>query len=414
MPCTKSARWIGAGLLVAVLLLASPRVRGATAGSSPTPLSADSARPPLIVGVAVDEAGIGEGDLQRSQELVLALIEALPKGSQMLLASFSGDKRIVLAPTVDRTLLASSFAEFKAGTSAVALPDGLFDMVGYLGSRDAESKALLLVSAGRAREGDLQFEDPLNAAVSRHIPIYALAVGQGDGKLLRRIAKITGGEYIRLEVADASMLAHTINPGAPADGAAAPQRAEGTPSPRPEGRAPAGLLGAAAVFFSLGGLLMLGIVVLMIRRMATAAPAKPPPSVAAGDRIEAPLLESTKEEIIHVEDEPVLEQTLVVNANPILRALSGPGAGKNFPLSASGSTSIGRSRRNDIVVPEDGASAQHCRIDREGDSYVLHDLGATNGTWVNGARTNRAILQHGDRLKVSETVFTVSLFGDRD
>ena len=109
----------------------------------------------------------------------------------------------------------------------------------------------------------------------------------------------------------------------------------------------------------------------------------------------------------------MLEKTLMVNANPILRALSGPVAGQNFSLSVSGRTSIGRSRRNDIVVPEDAASAQHCRIDREGDSYVLHDLGATNGTWVNGTRTERAVLQHGDRLKVGETVFTVSLFGDR-
>jgi pSer/pThr/pTyr-binding forkhead associated (FHA) protein len=113
------------------------------------------------------------------------------------------------------------------------------------------------------------------------------------------------------------------------------------------------------------------------------------------------------------DDEAGLEKTLVVDAHPTLRALSGPGAGKNFPLSPSGTTSIGRSRRNDILVPEDAASAQHCRIDREGDSYVLHDLGATNGTWVNGTRSDRAVLQHGDRLKVGETVFTVSLFGDR-
>ena len=65
------------------------------------------------------------------------------------------------------------------------------------------------------------------------------------------------------------------------------------------------------------------------------------------------------------------------------------------------------------MVPEDAASAQHCRIDREGDSYVLYDLGSTNGSWVNAARVDRAVLQHGDRLKVGDTVFTVSLFGDR-
>ena len=179
----------------------------------------------------------------------------------------------------------------------------------------------------------------------------------------------------------------------------------------------AGLLGAAAVFFSLGGLVMLGIVFLLIRRLAAPEAPKGAPIPPAPVRIapsSPPSPADGGEVISHVEDEPVLEKTLVVNANPILRALSGPGAGKNFPLSPTGQTSIGRSRRNDIVVPEDAASAQHCRIDREGDSYVLHDLGATNGTFVNGVRTDRAVLQHGDRLKVGGTVFTVSLFGDRD
>ena len=158
---------------------------------------------------------------------------------------------------------------------------------------------------------------------------------------------------------------------------------------------------------------MLGTVVLLSRRLAAPDPGKAAPAPPVPARSAAP--PAPAEEVIsHEEDEPVLEKTLVVNANPILRALSGPGAGKNFPLSATGQTSIGRSRRNDIVVPEDAASAQHCRIDREGDSYVLHDLGATNGTFVNGARTERAVLQHGDRVKVAGTVFTVSLFGDRD
>lgn len=417
MPKRRSARWFGGGLSLAFLLFASPRLLHAAPQASPTPAAGDNERPPLILGVAVDEAGIGEADLQRSQELILALLEALPKGSQMMLATFSGDKRTVLPPTADRALVAAAFADFKAGTSGVALPDGLFDMVGYLGSREADSRVLLLVSAGRAREGDLQFEDPLNAAVSKHIPIFALGVGQGDGRLLRRITKITGGEFVRLEVADVSMLAHLIDPGTQLGEAVSPLRAEGTPSPRPEARTSPGLLGAAAVFFSLGGLLMLGIVFLLIRRLA--APEAPKAVPAPLAPLRSPVLpasppEPVEQAIAHLEDEPVLETTLVVNANPILRALSGPGAGKNFPLSSAGQTSIGRSRRNDIVVPEDAASAQHCRIDREGDSYVLHDLGATNGTWVNGARTDRAILQHGDRVKVGGTVFTVSLFGDRD
>ena len=414
----RSAIRFGPGLSLA-FVLGARSLMAAEAPSTPTPTPQAAGRPPLILAVAVDEEGIGEGDLQRSQDLVLALLSVLPPRSQMMVTSFSGEKRILLPPTDDRALLSETLATLKAGTSGVALPDGLFDIVEYLGNRDADVRTVLLISAGRVREGDLRFEDPLNAASARHIPIFALAVGQGDGKLLRRIAKITSGDFVRLEVADATMLAHSIFAGGSSEGASL-ARAGASPSPKPEGRSSAGLLGAAAVFFSLGGLLMLGIVFLLIRRLAAPAADKASPPSPAPARVQAPpplpslALEPAAEVMTREEDEPALEKTLVVNANPILRALSGPGAGKNFPLSASGQTSIGRSRRNEIVVPEDAASAQHCRIDREGDSYVLHDLGATNGTWLNGARTERAVLQHGDRLKVGETVFMVSLFGDRE
>ena len=410
--------------LVAASLAASPglppEVFGQTASPDATPEVL--ARPPLVLGVAIDEAGMTQGDLQRSQDLVLALLDKLPEGSRMMIGSFSGEKRIVLPPTADRSLVTAALAGFEAGASGVALPDGLFDMVEYLGAQDFASRALLLVSAGRVREGDLQFEDPLNAATSKSVPIFALALGQGDGKLLRRIAKITGGEYVRLEVADAAMLAQSI---APREGSTsstiASVRSPEPPEPAPTPKAATGLLGAAAVFFSLGGLLMLGIVVLLIRRMSApqtpraAAPGLPQPSLALSlslPRNDALSLSSSPS-VAWPDDEVALEKTLVVNANPTLRALSGPGAGKNFPLSATGHTTLGRSRRNDIVVPEDGASAQHCRIDREGDSYVVHDLGSTNGTWLNDARTDRAVLQHGDRLKIGGTVFMVGLFGDR-
>lgn len=388
---------------------------------SPTP-SGHGSRPPLLFGVAFDEAGMSPADLQRSQELVLAMMDALPAGSQVMVSSFAGEKRIVLTATADRELVATALKGVEAGASGVALPDGLFDMVEYLGAQEADARALLLFSAGRVRDGDLQFEDPLNAATAKGIPIFALALGQGEGKLLRRIAKITGGEYVRLEVADAAMLGESIlrRDGTKTQSAVADRSPE-SPSPTPPPGPATGLLGAAAVFFSLGGLLMLGIVVLLIRRMSVAeaprpaAPVPPTPSLALSHSMprSAPHGLALDSPEASADDEVALEKTLVVNANPTLRALSGPGAGKNFPLSPTGHTTLGRSRRSDIVVPEEGASAQHCRIDREGDSYVLHDLGSTNGTWLNDARTDRAVLQHGDRLRVGGTVFTVSLFGDR-
>lgn len=422
--------WVG-GWLGATLFLISA-----------SHLAAQEAPAPLLVGVAVDETGMNPGDLEKGRELILDLLTRLPKGSQMSIASFSGDKRIVLPPTTDRRLVTASLDAFKAGTTGVALPDGLFDMVEYIAGRDSAARVLLLFSAGRVRDGDLQFEDPLNAATSKSIPIFTLALGQGDGKLLRRIAKITGGEYVRLEVADAVMLAQAMTRStqpAKGDDSTGATPSSSTPAPDPaEPRPSASLLGAVALFFWVGGLLMLGIVILLIRRLnrqptvaisahkpvTSAAPPAPStprmetraltrPGVSRPETEKPNDLATLIEPAMSLDDDVIVERTLVVDTNPTLRALSGPGAGKNFALSPFGPTSIGRSRRNDIVVPEDAASAQHCRIDREGDSYVLHDLGATNGTFVNGVRTERAVLKHGDRLKVGETIFTVGLFGDR-
>lgn len=400
-----------------IFCLATPLLSFAQAPSQP------QSGAKVVVGVAIDESDLAATDLQRSKEFVLALASALPPGSKIALAGFSGEKRIILPLTADKAEIEKALSSLKPGASGVALPDGLFDLVDYIGQQDAAARSVLLISEGRVKEGDLQFEDPLNAASLKKIPIFAVGAGQGDGKTLRRVAKITGGEYVRLEVADAAVLAASFMP-RPAPAAEASDLAAPEPSPTPIPRGATGLLGAAAIFFSIGGLLMLGIVVLMIRRMRsgsdqdvapTLVQSMPPrdtssrPSPSGSPRAAAVALAPKPDD-----DDPVVDRTLVVNANPTLRALSGPGAGRNFPLSASGTTSLGRSRRNDIVVPEDAASAQHCRIDREGDSYVVHDLGSTNGTWVNGARTDRALLQHGDRLKVGETVFAVSLFGDRN
>lgn len=48
-----------------------------------------------------------------------------------------------------------------------------------------------------------------------------------------------------------------------------------------------------------------------------------------------------------------------------------------------GSCTIGRSNTNQIVVLQSTASRQHACIERQGRTYVLFDLGSTNGTFVN-------------------------------
>src|ERR1044071_10269869 len=65
---------------------------------------------------------------------------------------------------------------------------------------------------------------------------------------------------------------------------------------------------------------------------------------------------------------------------------------------------IGRSARNDVCVPDPFASRVHAEVRREGDNYVLQDLGSANGTYYNGSRLEQPVtLTHGGRVKIGET-----------
>src|SRR3954453_10149940 len=54
---------------------------------------------------------------------------------------------------------------------------------------------------------------------------------------------------------------------------------------------------------------------------------------------------------------------------------------------------IGAMEDNDLVVSDDTVSRYHCRIVQEDSSYVLIDLGSTNGTFINRVRIKEAYLK---------------------
>src|SRR5205085_7438107 len=65
---------------------------------------------------------------------------------------------------------------------------------------------------------------------------------------------------------------------------------------------------------------------------------------------------------------------------------------------------IGRSARNDLCIPDPFASRVHAEVRREGDQYVLQDLGSANGTLYNGERVeNMVALAPGGRIQIGET-----------
>ena len=75
----------------------------------------------------------------------------------------------------------------------------------------------------------------------------------------------------------------------------------------------------------------------------------------------------------------------------------------HFPLGRLRIT-LGRSARNDLCVPDPFASRVHAEVRREGDEYILQDLGSANGTLYNGATVQGAVpLTAGGRIQIGET-----------
>ena len=69
---------------------------------------------------------------------------------------------------------------------------------------------------------------------------------------------------------------------------------------------------------------------------------------------------------------------------------------------------LGRSPQADIVVDDPYALEFHMRFVSGDEGMVLHDLGSTNGTYVNGRRvTAPQVLVKGDAVQVGKTVLEV-------
>ncbi len=66
---------------------------------------------------------------------------------------------------------------------------------------------------------------------------------------------------------------------------------------------------------------------------------------------------------------------------------------------------IGRDVAATVCVNSRSASRRHCVVRRNGDHYLIKDLGSSNGTLVNGLPVTECVLQHGDRIAVSDALF---------
>jgi pSer/pThr/pTyr-binding forkhead associated (FHA) protein len=98
-----------------------------------------------------------------------------------------------------------------------------------------------------------------------------------------------------------------------------------------------------------------------------------------------------------------------------LRFISGKYQGGEFPLRPHREIVIGRSSELDMVLVEDMVSRKHAKIVTDDRTVTIHDLGSTNGTFVNGEKVRVSEIKDGDRILIGTSIIKlVAMAGEQN
>ena len=121
--------------------------------------------------------------------------------------------------------------------------------------------------------------------------------------------------------------------------------------------------------------------------------------VVAGD---APLSETKTVRAAHSSAAPNPKRRGWAAQRPQLVVIDGAGKGDTVPL--QGEIVVGRAADAILDVDDDYASGHHARFYRDNQSWIVADLGSTNGTIVNGMRIARPTrVGDGDIVRIGRT-----------
>ncbi|MBO0900315.1 FHA domain-containing protein [Cellulomonas sp. zg-ZUI222] len=111
------------------------------------------------------------------------------------------------------------------------------------------------------------------------------------------------------------------------------------------------------------------------------------------------------------------DEAAAVQALPPTSALllmqRGPSAGARFLLDAE-RTTAGRSTSADIFLDDVTVSRKHAEFVRDGNQFVVRDIGSLNGTYVNRERIDAAVLRPGDEVQIGKYRMTFHPSPHRD
>jgi pSer/pThr/pTyr-binding forkhead associated (FHA) protein len=92
-------------------------------------------------------------------------------------------------------------------------------------------------------------------------------------------------------------------------------------------------------------------------------------------------------------------------AFPCLVLRSDPERGKVFFLTGKSNFVVGRQEDVDLFFSDGLLSRKHCQISCTGGLFILRDLDSRNGTFVNGEKISRKVLEEGDIIVAGSTIF---------
>lgn len=96
----------------------------------------------------------------------------------------------------------------------------------------------------------------------------------------------------------------------------------------------------------------------------------------------------------------------------VLQCVEGREQGRRILLRPGQSARLGRTEEADYCFPHDAEmSAVHFSVQFIDRQWRLDDLGSTGGTWINGVRVPKAVLQHADQIRAGGSVFVAQLGG---
>lgn len=98
-------------------------------------------------------------------------------------------------------------------------------------------------------------------------------------------------------------------------------------------------------------------------------------------------------------DNAVVQGSELQPGEAMLVVRQGPEIGTRYTLDGVHIT-VGRVPDNQIQLDDFTVSRQHAIFVRQGDAWLVRDLGSLNGTYVNNVRVDESVVRHGDEVQV--------------